>query len=959
MPLAARGALSRLFISHSSKDNVSAIAFKQWLGANNWPDEDVFLDLDSIGAGERWKEALRNANARCEAIILLASPDALSSPECLAEVRKAEDFGKEIIVVLLHDLQVDDRRLGFYKDRQIVDLAAPPQSHIETVNYRGDRHEIHFNGDALASVKDFLVKRGITPERFAWPPQDRPDAEPFPGLSAFTEDDAGIFFGRDSDILRGLDKLRVLRRNGQPRLLVVQAASGAGKSSYLRAGLWPRLNRDSDFAPVAILRPAQGILTGPEGLGRKLAARLSRPGLPTSPGEVHAKLMSQDAATAAEEFTNYMLTAAGQAHGQRRIGDPEARPPALVLAIDQAEELFSTEDAAESERFLLLLAKFMREPPAGVEQFCLFTIRADGAARLFQTIADLNLEVPETLPLLPLPQSSYRDVILKPLEVVARRGQRLTLSSTLADHLVADATGADALPLLAFSMSQLYREFGVTGSIMLEQYEAMGGVAGSIDMALKQALAKPGDSPAIPASKDEQLVQLRAAFIPWLARVDPESGVPIRRVARLDEFPQNSRAMVERLVKARLLVADRRSSEDVIEVAHESLLRQWPALMAWLQADADDLKLIDAVERAAGEWARNGGREGWLDHRAERLRAAERVATRQDFRKRLGEESIAYLDACRARDDFELRKERRSYYNRIAAIVCLVILALIAALAGPWAYSEVRRQRVVTNEAERRDIRGEIFAYAAVQDQTPLDTAHGFATSPYTTSLLEKLRQHDKSLIEALQDTHQKVLILGHGHQRPLLSTSMNGNIYLWHQPPSRERRAIVVSVDYEGISGWNLQAPKQDGDGISALLHEAGFQNVIRLHNATKSEIEIGVESACNGLSLTELSPTHVLSAKNYYAIESKRPTIPVTLSRVVTSGPDSIIVFYFSGLGLQFGARNFIIPSIGNQSIADERDLEGRAVELDLLRERISNCSAAAVVILDAHFVRLSAPR
>ena len=129
----------------------------------------------------------------------------------------------------------------------------------------------------MRASKDFLDKRGITPDRFALAAADKPDAEPFPGLSAFTEDDAGIFFGRDADIVRGLDRLRILRRNGRPRLLVIQAASGAGKSSYLRAGLWPRLNRDADFAPLAILRPAQGILTGPEGLGRKLAALLSQP----------------------------------------------------------------------------------------------------------------------------------------------------------------------------------------------------------------------------------------------------------------------------------------------------------------------------------------------------------------------------------------------------------------------------------------------------------------------------------------------------------------------------------------------------------------------------------------------------------------------------------------------------------------------------------------------------------
>ena len=258
--------MSRLFISHSSKDNVTAVAFKQWLGTIGWPHEDIFLDLDSIGAGERWKEALRVANTRCEVVVLLASPDAISSPECVAEVRNAEDIGKEIIVVLLRDLQFDAHRLDSYKDRQIVDLAAAPQDHVETVDYRGDRPQIRFNAAGLARIKDFLAKRGITPDRFAWPPQDRPNAEPFPGLSAFTEDDAGIFFGRDADIVRGLDRLRILRRNGRPRLLVIQAASGAGKSSYLRAGLWPRLDRDPDFAPLAVLRPAQGILTRPEGL---------------------------------------------------------------------------------------------------------------------------------------------------------------------------------------------------------------------------------------------------------------------------------------------------------------------------------------------------------------------------------------------------------------------------------------------------------------------------------------------------------------------------------------------------------------------------------------------------------------------------------------------------------------------------------------------------------------------
>jgi hypothetical protein len=48
-----RHILSRLFISHSSKGNVAAVAFTQWLGAIGWPNGGVFLDLDSASSRRR------------------------------------------------------------------------------------------------------------------------------------------------------------------------------------------------------------------------------------------------------------------------------------------------------------------------------------------------------------------------------------------------------------------------------------------------------------------------------------------------------------------------------------------------------------------------------------------------------------------------------------------------------------------------------------------------------------------------------------------------------------------------------------------------------------------------------------------------------------------------------------------------------------------------------------------
>jgi hypothetical protein len=60
--------------------------------------------------------------------------------------------------------------------------------------------------------------------------------------------------------------------------------------------------------------------------------------------------------------------------------------------------------------------------------------------------------------------------------------------------------------------------------------------------------------------------------------VDPNTAERRRRVAKWDEIPPEARPIFERLIKARLLIRDRRwvqaSASDtvVIEIAHEALL---------------------------------------------------------------------------------------------------------------------------------------------------------------------------------------------------------------------------------------------------------------------------------------------------------------------------------------------------------------------------------------------------
>jgi len=50
--------LPRLFISHSSNDNIHALAFQRWLELKGWSTDDVFIDLHDMRAGEKWRSSM-------------------------------------------------------------------------------------------------------------------------------------------------------------------------------------------------------------------------------------------------------------------------------------------------------------------------------------------------------------------------------------------------------------------------------------------------------------------------------------------------------------------------------------------------------------------------------------------------------------------------------------------------------------------------------------------------------------------------------------------------------------------------------------------------------------------------------------------------------------------------------------------------------------------------------------
>ena len=739
--------LGKIFISHSSANNAEALAMHDWLAGHGW--DDVFLDLDprrGLVAGDRWQAALKAAAESCELILILISPDWAKSKWCLAEFLLAKQMNKAILGVVVQPTPLADLPVELTAEWQLVDLAAtdagwsvtlgPPRHTPETT--------VSFSGTGLARLSAGLEKAGLDATTFNWPPADDPVRAPYRGLKPLDAEDAGIFFGRDGAIVLTLDALRGLAAGAAPRVMTILGASGAGKSSFLRAGLLPRLRRDSrNFHVLPIVRPERAALTGEHGFAAMLEAALRARNIVRNRADIRTAV-GQGAATVAPLLRQIATTA--------DAGDGDASgAPALVLAIDQAEELL-TADNAEAAAFLTLVAELAQSDDPVV--LVIFTVRSDSFQQL-QARPELATTQPQHLvDLPPIPAGSYGDIIRGPARRFSAGGGKLVVEETLVDALLGDIEqggGKDALPLLAFTLERLYTDYGADGDLTLAEYEKLGRIRGAIEAAVEQALAKADGNPAIPRDRSARLALLRRGLIPWLAGIDPETRSPRRRVARLAEVPEEARPLVDLLVEQRLLATnlDRATNERTIEPAHEALLRQWGALDSWLAEDSADLGLIEALRRAATEWEANARGAEYLAHKGTRLSAAEQAAMQDRFAGYLTSTDRAYLAAARDAENAALARIRAARTRLTVAAVIVGVVVVAGATAGwfIWSAGEAAKLAAAASfataqaEAALAQMTGSTLKDKAVYVSTDGATANvtvtgqAIAIGPYTLHL--------------------------------------------------------------------------------------------------------------------------------------------------------------------------------------------------------------------------------
>ncbi|MCX5746741.1 MAG: serine/threonine-protein kinase [Proteobacteria bacterium] len=274
---------------------------------------------------------------------------------------------------------------------------------------------------------------------------------PYPGLTAFQEQDANRFFGRAQDIGRVTVRIRELP------LTAIVGPSGVGKSSFLRAGVGPALKSSGELWDVVTLRPGRQPLAA-------LASLMERwdTGLVLDRG--HAGVI--DRLRAEPGSFGAVLRARARASGGN-----------ILLVVDQFEELYTlVPDLAERRAFTAALAAVADDTAAPLR--VVLSMRADFLDRVSEDAMFAN-ELSRGLTFLAEPtRAGLADSLLAPLEMVGCRFE----SPAIVDDMLDALQGVDgALPLLQFAATKLWEARDRERRLLTTaSYEAIGGVSGAL-----------------------------------------------------------------------------------------------------------------------------------------------------------------------------------------------------------------------------------------------------------------------------------------------------------------------------------------------------------------------------------------------------------------------------------------------------------------------------------------------
>ncbi len=493
------------------------------------------------------------------------------------------------------------------------------------------------------------------------------DLHPYPGLASFTEEDAEYFFGREAEIEQMWRKLE-----GSSRMLAIAGPSGAGKTSFLQAGLVPHAQ-----AGWGIVRCTPGT-TPMNALAGALAT-----GTAGDPDAVRRLLRFHEPDVAVEIVGNW------------RSGHQRA-----MLIVDQFEELFTLNPPEVQKQVALLLNRLVLD----ADIFVLLSLRDDF---LFQChrFEGLRPGLTELTMLGPPEGGALRRALVQP---ATKCGYRFE-DDELVEEMLTEVEGErGALPLLAFALARLWEKRDRDSGLLTRQaYHDIGGVGGALARHAESTVDHIGVE-RIPIVRElfRNLVTAEGtrAVREWDELLSVFEG---KKREGLNPSPTKNSdnplvgagftpardaaaEVLRELIDARLLTSYEVREDEYepirrVEIIHESLLANWPRLVRWQTQDADAAQLRDQLRQAARTWDEQGRSDDTLwTGSAYR----EFASWRERYPGGLSDFEEAFTAAMTS---LAIRRKRR---RRAAVTAAFVLFAVVAVVfAGLWRRGVAEQRR--------------------------------------------------------------------------------------------------------------------------------------------------------------------------------------------------------------------------------------------------------------------------
>jgi hypothetical protein len=518
---------------------------------------------------------------------------------------------------------------------------------------------------------------------------------PYPGLRAFDIAESHLFFGRDAQIAELVGRLE---RN---RFLSVIGVSGSGKSSLVRAGLIPALERGGVWEAG---RRWRRVVTQPAGAPfESLKTDLEKAGL--------------DGARLRESSQSLTQIA-------RQLPSDET----LLVVVDQFEELFRYKSAApttegtrltrdrqagDAAEFVQLLLEASRQHPP---VYIVITMRSDylGDCAEFRDLPETLNECQYLIPR--MTRQQRQEAIELPLG-------RVAIAPSLVQRLLNDAGDEpDQLPILQHSLMRTWNQWRVADPqqarpIQLADYEAIGGFEEALNRHAEELLSAVSKDTAACVFK-----RLTARGRDNRERRDPATLQELWDVCGASTLEQRKQVVdvIDRFRGGDATFLRPRHGEitpgTYVDITHESLIRLWKTLRdEWAPAEQLSVRtLLSVAERA----------RDWTDNRAEPLtgRDFDRVSDWDRRRNKTRAWALHYIDEptadavekflaeSRRKEKARLLKRRLMFSGKVAlAVMALVWIAIAyvqnlhreAAAARAAAEAEAHAARATAETAEK------------------------------------------------------------------------------------------------------------------------------------------------------------------------------------------------------------------------------------------------------------------